>query len=62
MVSEWVWETQKSIVRGVYWGCGGLVGMREEMSSDCVIDVMRVLSKFEHWVNNRTILWVYYEI
>jgi len=32
-------------VRGVYWGCGGLMG--EEMSSDCVIDVIRVLSKFE---------------
>ena len=35
--------------------------MGEEMSSDCVIDVMRVLSKFEHWVSNRTILWVYYD-
>ena len=47
MVSEWVWETQKSIVRGVYWGCGGLMVMGEEMSNSCVIDVMRVLSKFE---------------
>jgi len=44
---EWVWETQKSIVRGVYWGCGEMMGMGEEMSSDCVIDMMRVLSKFE---------------
>jgi len=62
VVSEWVWETHKSIVRGVYRDCGGLMGMGEEMSSDCVIDVIRVLSKFEHLVSNRTILWVYYEI
>jgi len=34
-------------VRGVNRGCGGLMGMGEEMSSDCVIDMMRVLSKFE---------------
>jgi len=39
-------------VRGVYGGCGGLMGMREEMSSDCVIDMIMVLSKFEHWVIN----------
>ena len=49
-------------MRRVYGGCGGLMGMGEVMSSDCVIDVMRVLSKFEHWVSNRTIMWVYYEI
>jgi len=59
VVIEWVWETQKSIVRGVYRVCGGLMG--EEMSSDCVIDMIMVLSKFEHWVSNRTILWVYYD-
>jgi hypothetical protein len=34
-------------VRGVYGGCGGLMGMGEEMSNSCVIDVMRVFSKFE---------------
>ena len=50
MVIEWVWETQKSIVRGVYWGCGGLMGMGVELSNSCVIDMSMVLSKFEHWV------------
>jgi len=39
-------------VRGVYRDCGGLMGMGEEMSSDCVIDMIMVLSKFEHWVGN----------
>ncbi len=48
-------------MRGVYWGCGGLMGMEEEMSNSCVIDVMRDLSKFEHWVYIRTILWVFYD-
>jgi len=49
-------------MRGVYRGCGEMMGMGEEMSSDCVIDMIMVLSKFEHLVSNRTILWVYYEI
>ena len=40
---------------------GNCVCVGEEMSSDCVIDVIRVLSKFEHWVSNRTILLVYYD-
>jgi len=30
VVSEWVWETHKSIVRGVNRGCGGLMGMGVE--------------------------------
>jgi len=34
-------------MRGVYWVSGGLMGMGEEMSSDCVIDMIMVLSKFE---------------
>ena len=44
---EWVWETQKSIVSCVYRDCGGLMGMGEGLSSDCVIDMIMVLSKFE---------------
>ena len=42
---------------GLWWidgdGCG--------MCGDCVINMIMVLSKFEHWVINRTIMWVYYD-
>lgn len=34
-------------MRGVYWVCSGLMRMGDKMSSDCVIDMIMVLSKFE---------------